>query len=61
MFIAIMYWGAIFPYAVVHYWDILSPYDIVNPIMAHGVPVILMFIDLQFNLIVVWNFTFLIF
>lgn len=55
MFITIMYWCAIFPYAVAHLWDIMSPYDIVNPIMAHGVPIILLSIDLQFNLVVVWN------
>lgn len=25
MFITVMYWGAIFPYAIVNMWDIMSP------------------------------------
>lgn len=59
MFITGVYWCGIFPYAVINLWGDLGVYDIVNPIMAHGVPIILLFIDLQVNLINIWNSAFI--
>ena len=58
MFITGVYWCGIFPYAVIYLWGHLGVYDIVNPIMAHGVPVLLLFVDLQFNLINIWSAAF---
>jgi hypothetical protein len=59
LFITGVYWGVLFPYAVINLWGKLGVYDILNPIMAHAMPVILLFTDLQFNLIVIWNAAFI--
>jgi hypothetical protein len=59
MLITGVYWCGIFPYGVIFLWGDLGFYDIFNPIMAHGVPVLLLFIDLLFNSVVVWNWAFI--
>ena len=60
MFINGVYWCGIFPLAIVlKFWGALSASDIASSVMAHAVPLALLIIDLQFNLIVVWNFMYL--
>lgn len=60
MFITGVYWGGLFPYAVMNLWGTMGLYDILNPIMAHAAPVILLLIDFQFNLVVIWNSAYII-
>lgn len=55
MFITGVYWGGIFPYAIINLWGQIHLYDILNPVMAHAVPIVLLLIDFQFNLVVIWN------
>jgi hypothetical protein len=59
MYIAGIYWGGIFPYGVINLWGHLGLFDILNPIMAHAIPVALLFIDLVFNSVVIWNWAYI--
>ena len=57
--INLIYWGALFPLGIFQLWGEFHIFDILNPIMAHAVPLLLLMIDFQLNLVVVWNFMFL--
>lgn len=54
MLITGVYWCGLFPYSVTR-WKRIQLYDILNPIMAHAVPITLLLIDFHFNLVVIWN------
>lgn len=59
MFITGVYWCALFPYTVVQSRGQITSLDITNSVMAHAVPITLLSIDFQFNLVVVWNFVYI--